>query len=129
MPYTGFGQQPLRPIHSARAEPEFELPRASGEPRTSWGDVDRISVAARNDRFAELYPPNSDEIRNAIQVSLWICLEIIIENNENISTAEVHLPITNMKRVPAGRHHLVMSNESFLERQLGPAIVAHQFIV
>jgi hypothetical protein len=82
LPYTGFGQQPLRPIHSARAEPEFELPRASGELRTSWGDVDRIGFAARNDRFAELYPPNSDEIRNAIQVSLWICLEIIIENNE-----------------------------------------------
>ncbi len=128
-PYPGRSQKPSCPVHAARTEPESELPRATREPRTSWGDFDLIGFAAREDRFVDNDPVNSNEIRNAIQVSLWICSKIIIENDENILFAKVRLPISNVQRVAAGRHHLIMSDESLLERQLSAAIVAHQSIV
>jgi len=61
------------------------LPCATGQTRTSGRSFDRIGLIACARRFANNYPLNSNKIGNAVQVSLRIFREIIIENNENIS--------------------------------------------
>src|SRR5215831_17920481 len=67
----------------------------------------------------------SDEVADLVQVALWICLQVLVKQQQYSVRSKETVKVAEMKRVTAGFANHLVSRDRLLESYAGPRVTPH----